>query len=217
MKYLNERALYYHFLMSGIVDEAAGCWKFVSEFFGVSRKEVKAYESVLANPMLAYLVTPADVNVYKNYLNGFLCGEDEFGKSKSEQDVIEAKALALGKITTLFGEDSVKCGRLRALSHIYEGDHIACVLYALHILYINDGENSRKFAENILLKELAEGNNSDAGLVLLKLGKNTEEVVSRLASTPDMLLRPDVLREIKKHYGGKGGDGAFSTKRIIGF
>ena len=217
MLYKKQRALYYHFLMQEIGEVAGGSWKFVADYFGLSPEEVNEYEKALSNSVLAELSTICDVDIYRNYLHGFLCEEDEFGKSKIEQEVIEAKALALHKMLSLFGENSIKSNRLRALSHNYENDHIAAVLYALQILYLNDGSESESFAEKILMRELNECNNSDAGLVLLRLKRDkAEEIMTCLSGTPDMLLRPDVLKELIKEYG-KGADTGFKSKRPIGF
>ena len=217
MNYLNERALYYYFLMQETGEAGVDFWKFIAGFFGVKSKEIAAYEKVLVNPVLAELSTIGDVEMYKNYLSGFSCAENEFGKSVTESDAIEAKALALHKSCSLYGNDySLKGGRLRVLSHSYEKDHFASVLYALQVLYLHNNEDGEKFAENILVRELKESN-SDAGLILLKLKKDSvSETMAYLSSTPDMRLRPDVLNELKKRYGG-GDGGIFKNKRVIGF
>ena len=218
MKYEKQRALYYHFLMQEIGEVGIETWKFVAGLFGVKPKEIKESEKALSNPVLAELSTIGDVDMYRNYLNGFLCVENEFGKSKTEQEAIEAKALALNKILSLYGDDSIKSSRLRALSHNYEKDHIATVLYALQVLYFNNSSKSKSLAESILIKELKEGNNSDAGLILLKLRKqSTNEIMAYLSSTPDMLLRPDVLKPLIKQYGGQVADASFISKLTIGF
>ena len=217
MIYVTERALDYYFLMQEINEVGIGFWKFAAGLFGVKPREVKAYEKVLSNPVLAELYTMGDVEMYKNYLSGFFCACDEFGKCKNEREAIEAKALALQKINALFGEDYVKSGRLRALSHNYEKDHFAAVLYALQVLYLNNTDYSQKFAQGILMKELRDGNNSDAGLILLRLTKqNADEIMSYLSRTPDMILRPAVLKELIKQYGGNN-DAGFISKRAIGF
>lgn len=218
MKYEKQRALYYHFLMQEIGEVGSGSWKFVAEYFGLNPKEIEEYDKALSNPVLAELSTIGDVDMYRNYLHGFLCEEDEFGKANIEQETIEAKALALHKMLSLFGESSIKSNRLRALSHNYDKDHIAAVLYSLQILYLNSGSESKNFAERILMKELKEGNNSDAGLVLLRLKKEkADEIMTCLSGTPDMLLRPDVLKALIKEYGGEGADTGFKSKRPIGF
>ena len=218
MLYEKKRALYYHFLMQEIGEAGSGSWKFVADYFGLDAEEIKEYETALLSPVLAELSTIGDVDMYRNYLSGFICGENEFGKSKCEQDVIEAKELALHKITTLFGADSVKSSRLRALSHSYEKDHIAVVLYALQVMYCNDGSQSKSFAESILLKELKEEKNSDAGLVLLRLKPDSaEEIMGYLNCTPDLLLRPEVLKKLIKQYGGNVAGTSFKSKPPIGF
>ena len=217
MIYLTERALYYYFLMQEIGEVGVDFWKFIAGLFGVKPKEIKAFEKVLSNAVLAELSTIGDVEMYKNFLNGFSCAEDEFGKSKFEHEAIEAKALALHKSCTLFGDDYLKGGRLRVLSHVYERDHFASVLYALQVLYLHDTDECEKFAESILIKELKEGSNSDAGIILLNLRKDSvSETMAYLSSTPDMLLRPAVLKELKRRYGGDDGD-IFRNKHAIGF
>ena len=217
MIYVIERALYYYFLMREIGDAGLDFWKFVAGFFGVKPKEIKAYEKVLSNDVLAELSTLGDVEMYKNFLSGFYCAEDEFGKSKTEREAIEAKALALHKASALFGDDYVKVNRLRVLSHVYENDHYASVLYALQVLYLHNTDECEKFAEGILLQELKEGSNSDAGIILLKLRKEkAKETMTYLSGTPDMLLRPAVLKELKRRYGGNNGN-IFRNKRAIGF
>ena len=217
MIYVTERALYYYFLMQEIGEVGVDFWKFVAGLFGVKPKEINSFKEVLSNPVLAELSTIGDVEMYKNYLNGFSCATDEFGKSKFEHEAIEAKALALHKSRSLFGDDYLKGGRLRVLSHVYEKDHFASVLYALQVLYLHDTDECEKFAESILIKELKEESNSDAGIILLNLRKDSvSETMAYLSSTPDMLLRPAVLKELKRRYGGDDGD-IFRNKRAIGF
>ena len=217
MIYVTERALYYYFLMQEIGEVGVDFWKFIAGLFGVKPKETKAFEKVLLNAVLAELSTIGDVEMYKNFLNGFSCAEDEFGKSKFEYEAIEAKALALHKSCSLFGDDYLKGGRLRVLSHVYEKDHFASVLYALQVLYLHDTDECEKFAESILIKELKEESNSDAGIILLNLRKDSVgETMAYLSSTPDMLLRPAVLKELKRRYGGDDGK-IFRNKHTIGF
>lgn len=218
MLYEKQRALYYHFLMQEIAEAGNDSWKFVAGYFGLGAEGIKEYETALLSPVLAELSTIGDVDMYRNYLSGFICGENEFGKSKTEQEIIEAKELALYKITSLFGANSVKSSRLRSLSHNYENDHIAAVLYALQVMYCNDGGQSKSFAESILLKELKEEKNSDAGLVLLRLKcDSATEIMSYLSCTPDMLLRPEVLKRLIKQFGGNVADASFKSKPQIGF
>lgn len=216
MKYLTERSLYYYFLMRGVADAEGDCWGFVSKAFGVKPKTARAYEAALADPTLDELSTVGDAEMYKNYVNGFCCPATEFGKTDCESEALDAKTLALHKISALFGESPVAGGRLRSLSHIYEGDHVASVLYALQILYLNDDAECVSFAENILVKEFEEGKNSDAGLILLRLKDgDVNETASRLKGLPDMLLRPDMLKYLVRQYGG--GDVVIKNKRTIGF
>ena len=165
MIYVTERALYYYFLMQEIGEVGVNFWKFVAGLFGVKPKVIKAFEKVLLNAVLAELSTIGDVEMNKNFLNCFSCAEDEFGKSKFEHEAIEAKALALHKSCSLFGDDYLKGGRLRVLSHVYEKDHFASVLYALQVLYIHDTDECEKFAESILKKDLeVEAHSSNCGL-----------------------------------------------------
>lgn len=218
MLYKKQRALYYYFLMQEIGEAGSGSWKFVADYFGLDAEETGEYEKALLNPVLAELSTLGDVEMYRNYLSGFMCGEDAFGKSQIEQDIIEAKELALHKIVTLFGETSIKGSRLRSLSHNYEKDHIATVLYALQVMYFKSVSQSESIAEGILLKELKKESNSDAGLILLKLKSgDTDEIMSYLSGTPDMLLRPEVLSGLKAQYGWSDADTSFKKKNTIGF
>lgn len=218
MKYLTERSLYYYFLMREVTNAGVDGWSFIAKNFGVKPKTIKTYEAVLKNPVLDDLATIGDVELYLNYLNGFCNVENEFGKSKCEQEVIDMKALALHKMQELFGENLIKSNRLRSLSHNYERDHVASVLYAMQMLYLNDDKQCGKFAREILTKELEEGKNSDAGLILLKLENGeTAETVNSLRSLPDMLLRPDMLKYFTRHYGKSSGESIFKNKRVIGF
>lgn len=218
MKYLTERSLYYYFLMREVTGADTEAWGFIAKNFGVKPKDVKTYENVLKDKTLDELTTIGDIEMYKNYLDGFNCNETEFGKSRCEQEAIDAKALALHKLQDLFGDALVKGNRLRSLSHNYERDHIACVLYALQVLYLNSDKECGRFAEDILTKELKEGKNSDAGFILLTLKcGDVNEVASCLKSLPDMLLRPEMLKYLTKQYGSGNGEIIFKDKRPIGF
>lgn len=218
MKYLTERSLYYYFLMREVTDVGVEGWSFIAKSFGVKPQTVKAYEGVLTNPLLDELSTIDDVEMYKNYLTGYCVSDNEFGKSQREQEVIEMKALALNKLKELFNNSPMKGNRLRSLSHRYERDHIASVLYAMQVLYLNEDKQCEKFAEELLTKELQEGQNSDAGLILLTLkNANASDTVTRLRGLPDMLLRPDMLKYLTKQYGNGSGESIFKDKRTIGF
>lgn len=218
MKYLIERSLYYYFLMQEVTGSDINVWGFIAKNFGVKPKEIKAYESVLADDTLDELATIDDIEMYRNYLNGFCCNATEFGKARCEQDAIDAKALAILKIQSLFGDSHFKGNRLRSLSHNYERDHIAAVLYALRVLYANGSRSCGKFAESILTTELKEGKNSDAGLILLNLNSGKPaEIAACLKSLPDMLLRPDMLKYLTKHYGCASENIVINDVRTIGF
>ncbi|MDE6585908.1 MAG: hypothetical protein K2K80_04435 [Clostridia bacterium] len=218
MKYLTERSLYYYFLMREVADVGVNGWSFIAKNFGAKPKEIKTYEAVLTNSALDDLCTTDDIEMYGNYLNGYCVADTEFGKSKCEQDAIAAKALALHKQQELFSDSLIKGNRLRTLSHNYERDHIASVLYAIQMLYLNENKQCKKFAKELLTKELKEGKNSDAGLILLNLESvDTCDTVNILRSLPDMLLRPDMLKYLAKQYGSAGGENLFKDKRTIGF
>ncbi len=218
MNYLTERSLYYYFLMREVAEVGADGWNFIAKNFGVKPKEIKTYETVLTNSTLDDLCTNDDIEMYRNYLNGYCVADTEFGKSRCEQDAITAKALALHKQQELFSDSLIKGNRLRSLSHNYERDHIASVLYAIQMLYLNADKQCEKFAKQLLSKELKEGKNSDAGLILLKLeSENVSDTVTRLRSLPDMLLRPDMLKYLTKQYGSVSGESLFKDKRTIGF
>ncbi|MBD5584979.1 MAG: hypothetical protein HDQ88_07850 [Clostridia bacterium] len=218
MKYFTERSLYYTFLLQEILEGEADGWSFTAKLFGVRPKEIKTYGKVLKDATLKDLTTVQDINMYRNFLNGFCTDKDEFGKRAEEVTAIEARALALHKVDTLFGDLLIKGNRLRTLSHNYERDHVGAVLYALSILHMGKNAEREQLAKEILFKELTQGKNSDAGLILLKLteGEELKTVKSELVSTPDMLLRPDVLRRLASKYGASC-KGALTRKRTIGF
>lgn len=217
MIYLVKRSLYYYFLMREVTDAESEAWCFIAKVFGVKPKDMKAYQKVLENQTLNDLSTIDDIDMHKNYINGFCTQTTEFGKALCEQEVIEAKALALYKIRELFGDKSVKGNRLRSLSHNYKRDHVASVLYALHLLYFNYNTACNELARNILVKELKDGKNSDAGLILLTLDKNGErEIASCLKCLPDMLLLPQMLKYLNHKYEGDGGS-ILQDNRTIGF
>lgn len=193
-------------------------WSFIAKNFGVKPKAVKTYEAVLKNPLLDELSTTGDIEMYKNYLNAYCNQATEFGMSKCEAEAIDMKALALHKTGELFSDAVVKGNRLRSLSHCYDRDHIASVLYAMQMLYLNDDKQCEQLAEKILKNEFEQGKNSDAGLILLKLKIGSEsDTVARLRGLPDMLLRPDMLKYFTRHYGKSIGESILSDKRTIGF
>lgn len=218
MKYFTERSLYYTFLLQEILESEADDWNFTARLFGVKPKEIKTYGKVLEDATLKDLATVQDIDMYRNFVNGYLCsGKEEFGKREEEATAIEARALALHKIDVLFGDGLIKGNRLRILSHVYERDHVGAVLYALSILHQGKNAEREQLAKEILLKELTQGKNSDAGLILLKLTKGEElkTVKGELVSTPDMILRPDVVKRLAIKYGAGGT--ALNRKRTIGF
>lgn len=216
MKYLTERSLYYYFLMREVADVGLEGWGFIAKIFGVKPQTVKLYESVLTHPILEELCTEDDIEMYKTYLNAYCNADAEFGKSKREREVIDMKSLSLHKMKELFSNPLVKGNRLRSLSHRYERDHTASVLYALQMLYLNEDKQCEKFVKELLSRELQDGKNSDAGLILLRIeNENASDTVARLRSLPDMLLRPDMLQYLAKQYGGGGS--IFKDKRKIGF
>lgn len=218
MKYLIERSLYYYFLMREVTDADVCSWGFIAKNFGLKPEDIKAYESVLSSSTLDELATSDDIEMYRNYLNGYFCNAAEFGKAKRELEAIDAKALALYKLKDLFGNAPIKNNRLRSLSHNYGRDHVASVLYALQIMYINGSGGCGDLAESILTAELKEGKNSDAGLILLNLncGK-ASETAAYLKGLPDMLLRPDMLKYFSERYGCAGENIVISDVRTIGF
>lgn len=217
MNYFTERSLYYYFLMREISESAdMQAWRFVARQFGVKAKEIKYYEKTLKNETLEELSTCKNIEVHKNYLRGF-CGDGgEFGCSETEAEVLEMKLNALIKTEELFGNTRVKGMRQRSLSHKYERDHAAAVLYALNLIFVNKGGDCRQLSESILRKELAESRNSDAGIALLRIvQEGREEIMDGLAVTPDMLLRPIELKSLSRQFGG--GDVRVKCRRTIGF
>ncbi len=217
MKYLTERSLYYYFLMREVADADEAAWGFTAGCFGVKNKDIKQFEKVVANKTLDELETTGDIEMYGNYLNGFFGNAADFGKAACEREAIDAKALAIHKLQELFGDSIVKNNRLRSLSHNYERDHVATVLYALQLLYLNGNGEFGRFAESILTRELKEGKNSDAGLILLTLKKQeAEQTAACLKTLPDMLLRPDMLKYLTAQYGSGNGI-ILKDKPVIGF
>lgn len=218
MKYLIERSLYYYFLMQEVTGSDIDAWGIIAKNFGVKLKEIKIYESVLADNTLDELATIDDMEMYRNYFNGFCSNATEFGKAKRVQEAIDAKALVILKMQSLFGDSHIKGNRLRSLSHNYERDHIAAVLYALQVLYANSSSGCGKLAENILATELKEGKNSDAGLILLNLNNSKSvETATCLKSLPDIILRPDILRYLTKQYGCASENIVINDVRTIRF
>lgn len=217
MTYLTERSLLYYFLMREITDGGIEIWRKVANVFGVDQKSVKRFEDILKEQILDELLTADAIKVYKNYLTYFNDKETSFGKTADEAKVIEAKALALQKAQKIFGAKADKAGRLRKLAFDYVYGHTTSVLYALQVLLVNSDEKCRKYAENILMKELQTGKNSDAGFILLQL-KNEEKdkIANYLKSLPDMLLRPDIIKFITDKYGCSE-EIAINNKPGIGF
>lgn len=203
MEYLVDRSLFYYFLMREITDAGKEVWSTIANDFGVSPKLIKNYEAALQEPVLVELVTPEDIEVYKNFTSGFFFKGPCFGKSAIESDTIDSKLLALQKIQQLFGYAKIKKDRLLALSHIYENDRAASILYALQIIHFNKDKNCCSYAEDILSKELFEEKNSDAGFILLQLKKeDAVRTVSCLKSLPEMLIRPEIMKYLTDKYGG---------------
>ena len=100
------------------------------------------------------------------------------------------------------------------LSHTYDRDHVASVVYALKLIGSNTS-TCPGLAEEILEKEFRAGRNSDAGLVLLRLkGENAAETAAILKDLPDMLLRPEMQEYLTEKYGS---DVTIKARRTIGF
>ncbi|MDE7379639.1 MAG: hypothetical protein K2N14_01180, partial [Clostridia bacterium] len=209
-----ERSLYYYFLMCEVTDAGVQNWRFIAKCFGVKAKDVKYFEGLLSNPVLAELATVGDVEMHKNYLDSFCRDREEFGCDEVEREILNVKGLALHKIAETFSTMQVKSKRLIALSHKHGQDHAAAVLYALSVLMLNPDAESKSVAENILYKELVNCHNSDAGIVLLRVSANPEQIMSELASAPDMLLHPDEIKLLSRQYGKCT---AVKSRHTIGF
>ena len=68
-----------------------------------------------------------------------------------------------------------------------------------------------------MTRELNEGKNSDAGLILLTLKKgDASKTAACLKALPDMLLRPDMLKYLNAQYGSGNGI-ILKDKPVIGF
>lgn len=216
MKYLAGRSLFYYFLMREITDLGTELWEQIAKDFGLSPKLIKSYGKVLCEPVLDDLSMPEDIEVYKNYLSGFCCDRSSFGKSEIEMEAVDAKALALRKVQQLFGNVQIGGNELQTLSRIYEGDRSASVLYALHIIHFNADKSCRKYAEDILFKELHDGKNSDAGFILLQLkGEEADKTAACLKSLPDVWVNAEIMQYLTDKYGGSGE--IISPRRSIGF
>ncbi len=213
MQYLTERSLFYYFLMREITDAEEGLWERIAALFGVDAADAAQYAPVLQDATLGELTTTDDIAMYKTFIGGFFCEKEPFGRKACEKCAIEAKALALQKAQHLF-DTPVKLNRLKALSHLYEGDHAASVLYSLRLLCPGGDVCRATLARDILTEELSEGRNSDAGLILLHLdGTDAAAVAACLRSLPDVLLRPELLA----YLAGKYGESAPFVRRGIGF
>lgn len=214
MKYLEERSLFYYFLMREITDEETDVWAVVADLFGVRPEQIGLYRGVLADPILDELETDDDIEMYRIYTAGYFCEPPYFGERASERNVMDAKSLAVRKAQEIFDGTQGRGNRLRVLSHTYDRDHVASVVYALKLIGSNTSTGPG-LAEEILEKEFRAGRNSDAGLVLLRLkGENAAETTAVLKDLPDMLLRPEMQEYLTEKYGG---DVTIKARRTIGF
>lgn len=214
MKYLEERSLFYYFLMREITDEETDVWAVVADLFGVRPEQIELYRGVLADPILDELETDDDIEMYRIYTAGYFCEAPYFGERACERNVMDAKSLAVRKAQEIFDGTQGRGNRLRVLSHTYDRDHVASVVYALKLIGSNTS-TCPGLAEEILEKEFRAGRNSDAGLVLLRLkGENAAETAAVLKDLPDMLLRPEMQKYLTEKYGS---DVTIKARRTIGF
>ena len=215
MNYFIERSLYYYFMMCEVAETGVNSWRFIAKCFGVKAKDIKFFEKLVSNPVLEDFTTVNDVEMHKNFLDSSLCrNRAEFGCDGVEREILDIKGMALHKIAETFSHSQVKSKRLISLSHKHGQDHTAAVLYALSVLMLNSGDDGQGIAESILYRELVNCRNSDAGIVLLRISKNPEQVMSELATAPDMLLHPEEIKFLSRQYG-KGG--SVKSRHTIGF
>lgn len=217
MNYFIRKSLYYYFMMNEIAEmDGEGLWSFVADKFGVGEEDKKTYAELLRSETLKQLTSCYDIFTYKNYLGKYCKDDAEFGKSAEESIILDCKYEALERITRLFDKSPLYGNMLGALSHKYEAHHTAAVLYALCLTFLNDGAEFTELARNILFKELKDGKNSAAGIVLLSMADtDAGEVMGYLEEMPDMRVLPNELNALIKRYGD--GDKAFKPKRVIGF
>lgn len=217
MNYMAERSLFYYFLMGEIGQADVGVFGTVAAMFGAVPEHISRYRALLGDPVLNELLSIDDIEAYRSYLRGYCREADCFGTSGEESEVLDVKSLALQKARQLFGEGGTKATRRYALSQIYERDRTASVLYALELLRFFPGELVTAYAESILEREFDEGKNSDAGLILLsRREERAAELAAKLKSLSEILLRPDVVKELDNMYGGKDHAG-LTAKNTIGF
>lgn len=215
MDYFIRKSLHYYFMMGEITETGVEAWRFIAHKFGVEDADIKAYEPVVQHETLGEILSCKDVYTYKNYLGKYCRDENEFGNRSEEMLVLDCKFKALERVHTLFNGELTRGNRLGSLAHKYETSHSAAVLYALCVLYIN-GEAGSELAKSILYKELTEGKNSAAGIVLLNTdGGNEGEIMSYLGQMPDMRVLPNEYAYLVKRHGCGGTD--FKGKRVIGF
>ena len=173
------KSLYYYFMMGEVTEAGADAWRFIARKFGVDEEDISRYGALLENGTLKDISSCNDVMTYKNYLaSGYCRNEEEFGKRSEEMLVIDCKFKALERIAELFNGGVTRGNRLGSLAHRYEQHHTAAVLYSLCMLNIN-GDGHAEIAKEILYKELTEGKNSTAGILLLNIGGSNEaEIMS---------------------------------------
>lgn len=198
MNLITQRAIYYTFATQEIEEaETSRPWPAVAEFFGVAPEEEQRVEKLLTSPMLANLKTMEDIGLLQKCAEGF---GSAFPLSADEKEVLEIKYQALFKLKQLAGECHMTL--LKAIASAYRRDPVAAVLYAIQIFMHNDGKNN--LGLKILSEALSADQNSDAGLLLLHLANDDKSgIYGRLSETPEMILHPEVLKELAATYGLK--------------
>lgn len=196
MKHQTQRALYYTFAVQEIENRnAIKTWWYISELFGVPVDEQQLGEKLLSNPTLAALKTVEDVRLLQKCAVGF---GNAFKLPANDEEILELKYQALLKVKQLTGEQ--RTTPLKAVAAAYRHDSTAAVLYALQILLHNEGR--KELGYRILSEELSVNQNSDAGILLLNVKHGAkEDIFSKLAETPEMILHPEVMEELAKAHG----------------
>lgn len=196
MEFITKRALYYSFATCVIEQgDATKIWYAVAELFGITPEELARSAKFPGNPVCATLKTVEDVRLLQKCAVGF---GNAFKLTADDEEVLELKYQSLIKIKQLTSE--YKTTPLKAVAAAYHRDSTAAVLYALQIFMHNKGRHA--LGCEILHEALFTGQNGDAGILLLNAKHgDKEDICSKLAETPEMILHPEVLAELAKAHG----------------
>lgn len=200
--YILQRGVVYYFLMCEINGADRKLWNFISDKFHMSGTLAAEIEKCVLSDVLNEFKSLEDISAYTSYLDGFCNDKSEFGKSRTERLILDAKLSALTKVAELFGSINVKSDRITGLSNVYKADRVGAVLYALQLMFSDKNGNCASLVCEILTDELEKRHSSDAGLILLNSDMaNREDVFAVLCSLPDMMLQPGLIDELASEYG----------------